>query len=62
MFDARWAEPAFFSKIPEDSHLTDTGNTKHSGLTGADNDNKHILLREQVGQICFCFLGIARIV
>jgi len=40
----------FSSKIPEYSHLIDTDNTKHSGLTDADNDNKRLLLHDQAGQ------------
>jgi hypothetical protein len=39
----------FPQKTPEYNHLTDTDNTKHSGLTDADNDNKHTLLRDQDG-------------
>ena len=44
--------------IAEYNLVTESDNTKHSGLTGADNGNKRILLRDQVGLSGFCFLWI----
>ncbi len=51
-----------FPQIPDYSHLIDSCNTKHNDLTFADNDNRHIVLRDQDVQPWLCFLWIARVV
>jgi hypothetical protein len=39
----------FPHKTLENSHLTDTDNTKRNDLTGVDSGNKHTLQRDQDG-------------
>ena len=49
-------------KNPENSHLSETDNTKRNDLIGADNDNKRVLRDHQDGQTGVCLVWITNIV
>jgi hypothetical protein len=48
-------------KNPENSHLSETDNTKRNDLIGADNDNKRVLRDHQDGQTGVYFVWTANV-
>ena len=49
-------------KNPENSHLSETDNTKRNDLIGADNDNKRVLRDHQDGHSGVCLVWTTHVV